>query len=348
MIDVNSAGCVLLGPDVVCDGYEPSAKVRVQSHCHTDHLVRAEASLSKQAFVCHPTTRDLMQVHYAGNTRSIARRLQGGQKCINLKILDYQDPLDFDDFTVELHNAKHLVGSSQVVVTYKNGRRLAYSGDIGETAQAPSAIDGLVIDPSITIGDVSFRLKDSMEELCNLTLQELPNRDVNLVGHYGMLQYALHQLYINNVLPNDVLVVGSNRVVKSCDIFRKHMLLPEICPEEDIWERPEGRKIFLRTLGSGSAPDGFDGSTFLLNRMGMSQPVKQTSTPLTWQFAVTCHSDLERTLEYVHESGASEVVVDSSSMRTSTRAANKLFEALASRMPGCNPRLSSNEFSEWT
>ena len=43
-VDVGGSGAVLLGPSVVCDGFQIGRPVRVQTHVHDDHMGDFERS----------------------------------------------------------------------------------------------------------------------------------------------------------------------------------------------------------------------------------------------------------------------------------------------------------------
>ena len=36
IVDVTQEGAILLGPDIVCDGFYYGSKVRIQTHIHVD------------------------------------------------------------------------------------------------------------------------------------------------------------------------------------------------------------------------------------------------------------------------------------------------------------------------
>ena len=54
------SGAVSLGPNVVCDGFLLSAKVRVQTHVHIDHMDRFETSKGKQQIIASEPTLKLL------------------------------------------------------------------------------------------------------------------------------------------------------------------------------------------------------------------------------------------------------------------------------------------------
>ena len=53
-VDVTRNGAVLLGPEVVCDGFHCKRSVRIQSHVHEDHLVDFDRSKGHQDIYLSP------------------------------------------------------------------------------------------------------------------------------------------------------------------------------------------------------------------------------------------------------------------------------------------------------
>ena len=60
-IDVSMpSGAVSLGPNVVCDGFLLSAKVRVQTHIHIDHMDSFETSKGQQQIIARRTNVEVI------------------------------------------------------------------------------------------------------------------------------------------------------------------------------------------------------------------------------------------------------------------------------------------------
>ena len=60
MVDITAKGAIVLGPDIVCDGFLDNAKYRVQSHIHSDHMRDFETSKGFQDILMSPETYDLL------------------------------------------------------------------------------------------------------------------------------------------------------------------------------------------------------------------------------------------------------------------------------------------------
>ena len=61
---VMPSGAVLLGPDVVCDGFVREALARVQTHVHFDHMNGFETSKGCQQVVTSEGTLGLLVAEY--------------------------------------------------------------------------------------------------------------------------------------------------------------------------------------------------------------------------------------------------------------------------------------------
>lgn len=325
--DVNCKGDILLGDKVVCDGYARNAKIRVQSHAHTDHLRKLTGSLLKHDVVMHPVTRDIVRELEP----SLQRRLQGGKYSTNLHLLPYGEEvnaLELDGgFKITLLNAKHLIGSAQVVVTYPDGWRAAYSGDIGFNACPPVDIDELVVDASISIHEQAFSRDDVFESLYKKVREEMQaGKDIALFGHFGVLQEALNHLHMTDALW-DGKVYGSKKDIALRQVFINNNLdLPEIHACEYWRDDNSTQKVQLYGHGRPLPAEGFDGALFHLGRMGMTRPLKALDNN-HWQVAISNHSNLQNTVDYVADSGAKRVVIDTFRCKSET-AIGQLESAL--------------------
>jgi putative mRNA 3-end processing factor len=344
-VDVNAKGAIILGPDVTCDGFVRSNAIRVQSHAHEDHTYKIDQSLAGQQVVCHPTTRDLLTQSHP----HLTRRLQGGALGHNFHALAYNTTIELSGsgggVSIELLNAEHLIGAAQVIVNYADGFRVAYSGDFGFRASAPSNLNALVVDSRIPAIDQLFTQDQVAESLFDKVKEYLPEIDIHLFGHFGALQIALSSLYVHDAL-GDAIVLGDDRMMKTRKSFLKHNIrLPQILDHDARWEyAPDHPKVFLHNPSCGIPPGGLDGAVFYLNRMRMDAPITQIeSMENAWKVAATCHSDIDSTIRYVEQTGASLVVVDNSS-RSSQNAAHRLCGRLNQEL-NIVARLSSNRFS---
>src|SRR3970040_1419748 len=58
--DVSPSGAIVLGPNVVCDGFVQSAPIRIQTHIHDDHMDGFASSKGFQTILMSEATRELL------------------------------------------------------------------------------------------------------------------------------------------------------------------------------------------------------------------------------------------------------------------------------------------------
>ncbi len=136
-VDVLDSGAVMLGDNVVCDGFAHDREFRVQTHIHDDHMGGFNRSKGCQDILLSPETLALLiaefnaDLAYRENLLPVTR----GEHC------------ELDDGTrVLLEASNHILGSCQVAVCLTDGRRLGYSGDFGWPIERIIEVDELVVD----------------------------------------------------------------------------------------------------------------------------------------------------------------------------------------------------------
>src|SRR5687767_7287625 len=100
-VSVSATGAVHLGSRVVCDGFSYSAKIRVQSHIHVDHMSDFDASKGFQDLIMTAATRDLL----------IAERNADLEYRENIKTLRYDEEMELEGERIRLVSSGHMLGS---------------------------------------------------------------------------------------------------------------------------------------------------------------------------------------------------------------------------------------------
>ena len=136
-IGVSQSGAILLGPEVVCDGFISSAQIRVQSHSHNDHMSGFESS-KRRLIVTSEATHEIL----------IQQRNQDLEWRRNFVGVPMESEYTIPDSgtTIELYPSNHMLGSVQTIVTYTDGTRVAYSGDFGWPIDRVPEVEFLVVD----------------------------------------------------------------------------------------------------------------------------------------------------------------------------------------------------------
>ncbi len=159
------------------------AEVSFVSHAHTDHIARHVRAIGTRE------TLTLMQ-HRVGTVEEAVA-------------LDYGERFAFDELSLELFPAGHVLGAAQVRVTRPDGHRLVYTGDFSpgafltaRRAETP-ACDTLVIES--TFGHPKYRFPpreqtyDEVAEWCRRQLSR-GVRPVVLAYSLGKSQESIQQL----------------------------------------------------------------------------------------------------------------------------------------------------------
>lgn len=332
-IDVRASGVVSLGPDVSCDGFLLSAKLRVQTHVHQDHMRDFHTSKGYQDILLSRPTRDLLISEFNFDLPSR----------INIRALNPLEPYVFGSSSVQLMPNDHILGSVQVQVELGDGMRVGYSGDFAWPLDDVIQVDGLVVDS--TYGSPysirNYSQGDCEAQFVMLCRQLLSKGPVYVKAHTGTLHRAMQLLSAEPDAP----LVGSSRLCDELDVYRQYGYA--IGPVES-WETPEGQALlkesrFIRLFGKG---DKYPVDTGRASHIVLSayftrpdQAVVEYS-PNSYAVALSNHADFHGTLEYIQATGAKYIVTDN------TRGPNgdTLATEIQSRL-GLAARPSSNLMS---
>jgi putative mRNA 3-end processing factor len=181
-IDVSAEGAVHLGNEVVCDGFHYAAKIRVQTHVHTDHMTHFDRSKGLQDVVMTRETRDLL----------VAEKNADLPYRDNIIALSAGESVATGNSTVRLLPNGHMLGSAQVL-TETNAGRLGYSGDFAWPIDEVIQVDALVVDSTYGNPEKVREYDQARAEsrFLELVLDELKRGRIHLVAHRGTLHRAL-------------------------------------------------------------------------------------------------------------------------------------------------------------
>ena len=116
---VMPSGAVVLGSDVVCDGFVRQAVARVQTHVHLDHMHNFETSKGCQQIIASQPTISLLIAEFNADLPFRS----------NITALPEFQGHKVGDSEVTLVSSGHMLGAVQVVAELESGMRLGYSGD---------------------------------------------------------------------------------------------------------------------------------------------------------------------------------------------------------------------------
>ena len=304
-VDVLDSGAVVLGENVVCDGYAPGREFRVQTHIHDDHMGEFDRSKGCQDIVLSPETLSLLIAEYNADLayrenllpvcRGVIKELQDGS-------------------SVQLLASNHILGSCQVAVQRVDGKRVGYSGDFGWPLDEVIEVDELVVDS--TYGSPRSVRRYTQEEaearLVELVVQRLRYGCVHIRAHRGTVERVLQLLGDDVGVP----VLASERLIQEALVYQEHGFAVGtlVSLQSDEGTHALAQRLFVRLYSKG---DGFrnevtDGGTTIVCSAFMvdvDDPLKVFSDR-AYSVALSNHADFYETLEYVKATKAKVIVTD--------------------------------------
>ena len=330
------SGAVLLGPDVVCDGFVREALARVQTHVHLDHMDGFETSKGCQQIITSEGTLCLLVEEYDADLPYRS----------NVRALKAFEAYQVGNSELSLIPSGHMLGAIQVIAELKNGMRLGYSGDFQWPLEDVIQVDALVLDS--TYGSPrsvrEFSQGECEEQFARLVNRLIASGPVHIKAHRGTLQRALQIISDEVGCP----VIGSRRLSREVAVYRDfgytiQPLVVHPSDEASLLLR-DGRYVRVYGTGDQNPVDLRSGSKIVLSAYFTrpDAPVVEYSER-AYGVAMSNHADFEGTLEYVRATNARFVVTDN----TRKGKGYQLAEAIKQRL-GVEARPSSGrEIREW-
>ena len=300
---VMPSGAVILGPDVVCDGFVRAATARVQTHVHVDHMHRFETSKGCQQIIASEPTLSLLIAEYDADLpfRSNIRPLEDFQRH------------RVGNSEVSLVSSGHMLGAVQVVAQLQDGMRLGYSGDFQWPLDHAIQVDALVLDSTYGLPNNvrEFSQGQCEEQFVELVRRLIASGPVHIKAHRGTLQRAIQIISDEIGCP----VVGSHRLSREVAVYRKFGYTIE-----PLFVHPsvEANSLlmdgyYVRVYGTGdqSPVDLRSGSKIVLSAYFTrpDKPIVEYSDR-AYGVAMSNHADFEGTINYVRATNARFVVTD--------------------------------------
>ena len=300
-----NSGAVLLGANVVCDGYAHGRAFRVQTHIHDDHMDQFDRSKGCQDVLLSPETLALL----------IEEQNADLPYRENLFALPRGEAFALDDGTkVTLVPSNHMLGSCQVALQLTDGRRVGYSGDFGWPLDEVIEVDQLVVDS--TYGNPrsirKYTQSQAEERFVQLVKMRLRYGPVHVKAHRGTIERVLHLLGDDIGVP----IVASDRLIREASIYQRNGFgvgtLLQLGSNEGTYAMSQRSYVRLYSKGDGFANEVFGGGTSVTCSAFMvrgDDPLMAYSER-AYSVALSNHADFKETLEYVRATGARIVVTD--------------------------------------
>ena len=332
-VDVFSNGAVLLGPNVICDGFvHQKYSYRVQTHIHDDHMVDFDRSKGFQNLVMSQETYELL----------IAERNAELGYRENLFPVEYHERFEIPDgSTVSLIPANHMLGSSQVLLELPIGLRVGYSGDFGWPLNEIIQVDELVVDSTYgSPSSVRHYSQESAEaRLQEIVCQSLRKGPVHIKAHRGTIERVLHILSSDVGVP----ILASERLIKLVRVYQNYGFAVGQLEEHDSCTgrsaQLERSYVRLYSKGDGWGNTGPDNGTTIVCSAYTVSPHDpcRTYSNRSYRIGLSNHADFNETMEYIEATGAKVVVTDNTRQH-----GVKLAKSINERLKGVLAMPSTN------
>jgi len=299
---VSDKGAILLGECVACDSFDDASPLRVVTHAHYDHLTGLQQSLKKsKAVIMTAATKDLLEA------------MQGRWSLTNsnVKTLDYEEPLIFEDERLTLYFADHILGTAQVLVEDAEGTRILYTSDFRLPKTPIINADVLVMEATYGNPFQVRPFEDVVENaLVSLVKRSLKQEPVYIFGYHGKLQEVMQIL--RNARVNAPFIVPEKvfRLSKICERHGMNLGKYLLSSEEEAQSMVQKRDSFVAFYHMNSrryiAKDAFRIS---VSGWEFSNPRRQIGDH-EYLVALSDHSDFKGLLQYVEESRPKLVITD--------------------------------------
>jgi len=300
--DITDKGAVLLGKHVACDAFEKTRPLRVVTHAHADHMNGLQQSLKHcDTVIMTPATKDLIDV------------LKGPRLLVkgNVKAIEYNRPLSYDDERVTLHKVDHILGAAQVLVEDAADTRILYTGDFRIAGTPVVESDVMVIEA--TYGN-PWRTRDFGDEvkhmLVSLVEEGLRQGPVYVFGYHGKIQEVMQILHEAGIKAPFIM---PERVLNVSKVHQKHGM--RIC--RPLFQSRHPLQCTLETETQYVAfyhmgwrkKVGADKFRICVSGWEFNSPCKQIGEK-EYLVALSDHSDFKGLLEYVRQSRPKLVITD--------------------------------------
>ena len=305
LVDVLQSGAVLLGTNVVCDGYVAGREFRVQTHVHSDHMAGFERSKGMQDIFLSPETRDLLiadlnaDLPYRSNLYPLMRG---------------ETQLLGDGTELRLVSSNHMLGACQVELRLSDGRVVGYSGDFGWPLDEVIEVEEVVVDS--TYGNPSsvrrYTQGDAERRLLDIVSQRLRHGPVHVKAFRGTVERVLHLLGNGIGVP----IVATDRLAREIRVYQQAGFagcdVVTLDSEEGEYAKRQRAYIQVAAKGDDLGNELPSGATAVECSAFWSGPDDPVVIHSERSFAVSLsnHADFEGTLSYVRATGARRVVTD--------------------------------------
>jgi len=302
-VDILKNGAVILGNFAVCDGYAKNRPYHFFTHIHGDHIHNFETSLlNSDDLIVSTLTRELL-VALKGDWLSLRW---------NLKPVDYGKTLAVGEDKVTLYSAKHMLGSSQILIEDREGTRLLYTGDFQMPETPIIGTDVLVLDaanggPS----DVRrYDMNEPIEKLASLVKRTVEKTPVYIMSCCGKIQRVMNILHTSGV---NVPFIARPEMIRIAKVYEKYNIPTGEFLELDSREAAEIVYREQPCVVFDVGPEEYMSPEFPQIRVSQYELRSPFVEKAKNRYSVTLadHADFNGLMNYVRESKPKVVITDS-------------------------------------
>ncbi len=229
-------------PKLYKDGFRGQVISTFPTVDFAEHLLLdSEHILAKEA-----AERNQPPIYALGDINEVLKLWRG---------IKYHQKVRIGDFEIELFDAGHVLGSSFVVVSSNDGKRVVFSGDLGNMP-APIVKDTEHIDraeyaviESTYGGHIHKTVKPRKEELEDVIEETIKAKGVLMIPAFAMertqeLLYEMNLLVEQGRIPRVPVFIDSPLAIKLTAVYKKYSQDPEYFDKEALELLNKGDAIF--------------------------------------------------------------------------------------------------------
>lgn len=220
------------------------------THAHADHIGRVPFLVRegfKGVILSTPATRDISEVMLVDSLRIIEKEAaRSGTKPLYgeadvkrtlalWQTRPYHESIELEDgISARLLDAGHILGSAMVEMTSSSGRKIVFTGDLGNTP-AP------LLQPIEKLSDVTYLVMESVygdrvheatsrrtAQLHDAVVRTLNARGVLLIPAFSIertqtLLYELNNLIESGMIPRVPIFLDSPLAIRVTNVYRRYM-----------------------------------------------------------------------------------------------------------------------------